>query len=112
MADVTTRAPCDFDILEDFTMLDTVRWDRLSCSLKQERLFCGPEKEDCVANQTLKDISCLVPCSGLYADIADDSSKRTTMALEQNVMKGVFKKFFFHNQDINIRFPIFVSRVD
>ena len=26
----------------------------------------------CVANQTLKNEKCLVPCEGLYADIADD----------------------------------------
>ena len=43
--------------------------------------FCGPEKENCVANQTLKDKSCLVSCDGLYADIEDDS-------LKQNVVKG------------------------
>ena len=34
---------------------------------------CGPEKESCVANQTLKDKSCSVPCTGLYADIWDSS---------------------------------------
>ena len=39
--------------------------------------FCGIEKEDCVAGQILKDESCLVPCTGLYADIADTS--QTTM---------------------------------
>ena len=42
---------------------------------------CGPEKEICVRNQTLKDQNCLVPCDGLYADILDGS-------LKQNVMKG------------------------
>ena len=47
----------------------------------QEFASCGPEKETCVANQTLKDITCLVPCDGLYADIEDGS-------LKQNVMKG------------------------
>ena len=51
--------------------------------------FCGPEKESCVANQTLKDKSCLVPCTGLHADIADDSLKQTTQALEQNMIKGI-----------------------
>ena len=50
--------------------------------------ICGPEKESCVANQTLKNKSCLVPCSGLYADIADDSLKQTTQAFEQNMIKG------------------------
>ena len=44
--------------------------------------FCGNDKENCVANQTLKDESCLVPCEGLYADIADDS-------LRQNTVKGL-----------------------
>ena len=42
--------------------------------------FCGPERESCVANQTLKDKSCLVPCSGLYADIWDNSVKQNMMA--------------------------------
>ena len=44
----------------------------------QEFTFCGPEKESCVENRTLKDKSCLIPCTGLYADVAVD----------QNVMKG------------------------
>ena len=41
--------------------------------LAQDIPFCGPEKEGCVKSQPLKDSSCLVPCHGLYADIADDS---------------------------------------
>ena len=41
---------------------------------------CGPEKESCVANQTLKDKSCLVPCAGLYADIEDNSLQANKMA--------------------------------
>ena len=51
---------------------------------------CSPRTEDCVANQTLKHESCLVPCAGLYADIADDidSLKQNTDILEQNVIKG------------------------
>ena len=51
---------------------------------------CSPRTEDCVANQTLKHESCLVPCAGLYADIADDidSLKQTTDTLEQNVIRG------------------------
>ena len=47
----------------------------------QEFAICEPEKERCVANQILKDKSCLVSCDGLYADIEDDS-------LKQNVGKG------------------------
>ena len=51
------------------------------CSPKKEFAYCGPEKETCVANQTLNDVNCLVSCDGLYADIEDDS-------LKQNVVKG------------------------
>ena len=43
--------------------------------------FCGPERESCVENQTLRDKSCLVPWTGLYADIADDSLEQTTQVL-------------------------------
>ena len=43
------------------------------------KTFCSPEKEDCVKNQALKYKDCLVPCSGLYADIEDMS----------HVMKGI-----------------------
>ena len=50
-------------------------------SICQDFASCGPEKETCVANQTLKDKNCLVPCDGLYADIEDGS-------LDENVMKG------------------------
>ena len=48
----------------------------------QEFASCGPEKETCVANQTLRDKNCWVPCDGLYADIEDGS-------LKENVMKGL-----------------------
>ena len=56
----------------------------------QEFTFCGLTKEDCVTNQTLRCKSCWVPCTGLYADVADDSSKQATQALELNVQ--AFKK--------------------
>ena len=39
----------------------------------QELTYCGPKNEICVQNQTLGNQQCLVPCEGLYADIADDS---------------------------------------
>ena len=48
----------------------------------QDINFCGPEKENCVSAQSLKDKECLVPCSGLYADIADGS-------LEKEIVKGL-----------------------
>ena len=61
-----------------------------------QNTYCGPEQESCVGNQTLKDESCLVACTGLYADIADDShhqlNRQNTAALEQNMknmMKGI-----------------------
>ena len=54
----------------------------------QEIAFCGPEKETCVANQTLKDKTCLVPCDGLYADISDDSLKQNIESLKQNMVTG------------------------
>ena len=50
--------------------------------------FCGPEKENCVANQTLKDTNCLVPCTGLYADIEDNSMKQLIQAFEHNMVTG------------------------
>ena len=50
-------------------------------SVCKDVTICGPEKDTCIANLTLKDKSCLVPCDGLYADVADNS-------LKQNVMKG------------------------
>ena len=53
----------------------------------QVRTFCGPDASGCVANQTLKDIGCLVPCTGLYADVPADY-RQDTEALEQNVIKG------------------------
>ena len=58
--------------------------------------YCGPDASDCVANQTLEDTSCLAPCTGLYADVADDTFyqlKLQTMtdlvkSLEDNMIKG------------------------
>ena len=54
--------------------------------------------EDCVSNQTLKDESCLVPCSGLHADIADDSriqqSRQHMETLEKHVLEGIAKLTF------------------
>ena len=43
--------------------------------------FCGPEKESCVVKQPLTDKRCLVPCTGLYADIEDNY-------LQANVIAG------------------------
>ena len=61
--------------------------------LLQVFTFCGPEKESCVSKQTLKDKSCLIPCTGLYADIADDSLKQNTQAFEHHVIEGSVNVF-------------------
>ena len=55
----------------------------------QDFALCGPWEEICIANQTLKDENCLVPCTGLYADISDDSLKQSTQALERYVTEGI-----------------------
>ena len=57
-------------------------------SIMQDHPYCGPEHESCVAEQkkTPRDPTCLVPCTGLYADISDDS-------LEQKTMEGEIKFF-------------------
>ena len=46
----------------------------------------------------MKEESCLVPCTGLYADIADNSLKQTLQDFEQNVAKGKMLMHFlpFH----------------
>ena len=55
--------------------------------MAQDIPFCGPEKETCVANVTLKDKACLISCDGLYADIED-------ISLKQSVMEGLY--IFLH----------------
>ena len=49
----------------------------------QDFATCGPEKESCIAKQSLTDSACLVACTGLYADVADDSLIKTTEDLKQ-----------------------------
>ena len=66
---------------------ETNTLNKVSPSL-QVLVFCGPDKERCVANQTLRDENCLIPCSGLYADVADDSLKQTMQAFDQTVIRG------------------------
>ena len=51
--------------------------------------LCGPEKEGCVGNQTVKEKSCLVPCTGLYADIWDNSLNfKLKQNMQANMMAG------------------------
>ena len=60
--------------------------------------------ENCVLNQTLLDESCLVPCAGLYADIANDvdSLQQATEALEQNVVRGRICLFCVFTDQIKV----------
>lgn len=58
----------------------------------QELAYCGPEKQNCIANQTLRDKNCLVPCGGLYADVTDDS-------LKYDVTKGFMCFYAFFSSD-------------
>ena len=52
----------------------------LSLCLLQEIPYCGREKETCIANVTLRDNECLIPCEGLYADIENFDLRQITMA--------------------------------
>ena len=51
--------------------------------MAQDIPYCGPEKETCVANVTLKVKACLISCDGLYADIED-------ISLKQSVKEGLY----------------------
>ena len=83
--------------------LDSIR---NSCDVFLQVLtFCGPWDEKCVANQTLKDKSCLIPCTGLYADITDYSVKQSGEAFEKYVVEGKNLKEFVILIRIQTRFP-------
>ena len=59
---------------------NTTEINAMSTCFLQEIPNCGQEKEECIANATLKDKDCLIPCDGLYADIENFSLKQITMA--------------------------------
>ena len=84
----------------------------------QEFTFCGPEKESCVGNQTLRDKSCLIPCTGLYADVSysKGNPEDTTMDEEDKILDTEvfskltkdykhFKNKFVHNIIFNLKSP-------
>ena len=54
----------------------------------QDLTYCGPKNEVCVQNQTLGNQKCLVPCEGLYADIADDQKLDAVYAVVQQKIGG------------------------
>ena len=95
LGQVLTQCECVPWDLMDGTTLEKVNLSFNDFTLSpQVNTFCSPRKEICVANQTLKDKSCLVPCTGLYADIEDDSrfqiNRQHTAAVEQKIIKGIF----------------------
>ena len=63
----------------------------------QEFIFCGPEKESCVAKRTLNDKSCFVTCAGLYADVEDDSLKISVQTLTRELRKGIINGVKWEN---------------
>ena len=70
---------------------------------EEELAFCGPEREDCVRNQTLKDAKCLVACDGLYADTWEMSLKKNMMIGKQMLVHCACNFFsseirFSHNE--------------
>ena len=79
-----------------------VQWNQIYSEVSilpvwQDLNYCSPDKEDCIANQTLKEESCLVTCEGLYTDIEDDTLRQTTQAIERNVVKGKMLIFNAYN---------------
>merc|ERR1711971_714865 len=68
-----------------------VPWSLTMNDNGKAQVFCGPEKSACVGSQNLRDRSCLVPCSGLYADTADGSLKQTMMEGFQSVTEELSK---------------------
>ena len=68
---------------------------------------CGPRDEDCVATVTVNTGHCLVPCSGLYADVKDSnqlvSSCRTSNSgcLPEFLQAEYAKYKYFNEPEIN-----------
>ena len=52
----------------------------ISMCFLQEIPNCGQGKEECIANATLKNKDCLIPCDGLYADIENFDLRQITIA--------------------------------
>ena len=77
-------------LLNSYQNLVQRSWYTIKNNL-QDLGFCGPNEETCVANKTLKHKTCLVPCTGLYADTYDDSLKENTQDFEKNFEKKVMK---------------------
>ena len=67
------------------------------CLNLQDVPFCGLDKERCVAEQTLNDKNCLVTCDGLYADVEDDSLKKSVQTLTQELRKGMLNGVKWEN---------------
>ena len=78
-----------------------------SISIWQDFTYCGPLEEECVRNQTTKDKNCLISCTGLYADITDDSLKQSAQAFERYVIKGTLDIWciLIVHPYVRLRFP-------
>ena len=53
----------------------------------QELAYCGPDEENCIANQTMRDKSCLVPCDGIYAYITAHEKDEDVKSVTSRYMK-------------------------
>ena len=82
-----------------------IKWKTISLLIRQiclqELTYCGPKNEVCVQNQTLRNQKCLVPCEGLYADIADDSLNQKLddvyAVVQQKIGGSILNQFFSSN---------------
>ena len=69
---------------------------------------CGLEKDTCVAEQAKKDKSCLVPCTGIYADVTEElflqqlrrqkNSNSTHMKNQENEVQSLIDEYRRYKQ--------------
>ena len=61
---------------------------------------CGPRDEDCVATVTVNTGHCLVPCSGLYADVKDSNQLVRDIGKqpEFEFLQAEYAKYKFFNE--------------
>ena len=69
---------------------------------------CSPEKESCVAAQAFSDESCLVPCTGLHADVTEEHflqqlrrqfSNSTETESEENRLNSIKETYNKYKKD-------------
>ena len=62
---------------------------------------CGPRDEDCVATVTVNTGHCLVPCSGLYADVSNQLATSWSISDKQSEFKFLeaeYAKYKYFNE--------------